>query len=325
MAFPLLFLLFLSIPSSESKLSIDYYKKTCPDFDKIMSDVVTSKQTANPITAAATLRLFFHDCMVEGCDASVLISTNSFNKAEREADINFSLAGDAFDVIVRAKTALELTCPGIVSCSDILAQATRNLINMIGGPYYNVRLGRKDGLVSLASRVDGQIPRSNMSLNRMISVYATKGFTIQEMVALNGAHTVGFSPCKEFSNRIFHYSKKSPSDPAMYPKFAEALRKICANYTKDPTMSVFNDVMTPGKFDNMYFQNLQKGLGLLASDQALVMDPRTKPFVDLYASNQAKFFQDFAHAMEKLSVYGIKTGHKGEVRHRCDAFNKFKA
>ena len=51
-------------------------------------------------------------------------------------------------------------------------------------------------------------------------------------------------------------------------------------------MSAFNDVFTPGKFDNMYYKNLQRGLGLLLSDQAMLMDNRTRPFVIQYAANQ---------------------------------------
>jgi peroxidase len=54
---------------------------------------VTTKQISNPTTAAGVLRAFFHDCVVDGCDASVLISSNSFNKAERDADLNLSLSG----------------------------------------------------------------------------------------------------------------------------------------------------------------------------------------------------------------------------------------
>jgi peroxidase len=219
------------------------------------------------------------------------------------------------------KTALELTCPGIVSCSDILAQATRDLVTMVGGPFYKVLLGRKDGLVSQASRVEGNIPRTNMSMNQIIKLFVSKGFTVQEMVALSGSHTIGFTHCKEFADRIFHYSKTKPTDPEIYPKFAEALKKTCANYTNDHSMSAFNDVITPGKFDNMYYQNLKRGLGLLTSDHALVKHPRTKPIVDLYALNQTAFFETFSYAMEKLSVYGIKTGQKGEVRRKCDAFN----
>lgn len=195
---------------------------------------------------------------------------------------------------------------------------------MVGGPYYKVLLGRKDGLESKAERVEGNIPRPTMSINQIIKMFMSKGFTTQEMVALTGSHTIGFTHCKEFADRIFHYNKTLPTDPEMYPKFAEALKKTCANYTKDNSMSAFNDVMTPGKFDNMYFQNLQRGLGLLASDHALVKHRKTKPIVDLYASNQTAFFEEFSQAMEKLSVYGVKTDLKGEVRRKCDAFNTLK-
>ncbi|KAF2282891.1 hypothetical protein GH714_043311 [Hevea brasiliensis] len=321
---PILLLLFPSIPLSESKLSVDYYKTSCPQFQNIIRDTVTNKQITSPTTAAATLRLFFHDCMVEGCDASVLVSSNAFNKAERDADINLNLPGDAFDVVVRAKTALELSCPKIVSCSDILAQVTRDLVIMVGGPFYTVRLGRKDGLISKASRAEESLPRTNMTMDQMIDLFKLRGFTTRELVALMGGHTIGFSHCKEFADRLYHFSKSTPVDPDFNPKYASALKTFCANYTKDPTMSAFNDVLTPSKFDNMYYQNLPRGLGLLTIDSVLVKDPRTKPFAVLYAKDQSVFFTDFSHAMEKLSVLDIKTGRKGEVRNRCDQFNSIK-
>lgn len=324
---PILSLIFLiHLPSIvDSKLSADYYHKTCPKFPQIMRQVITSKQLATPSTAAATLRLFFHDCMVGGCDASILVASNSFNRAERDSDINLSLPGDGFDLVTRAKTALELECPGTVSCSDILAAAARDLVSMVGGPYYPIRFGRKDGLVSKAESVRGNVARPSMSVSEIISVFALKKLTVQEMVALAGAHTIGFSHCKEFSDRIFNFGGKSDYDPAYLPKYAEGLRKLCRNYTRDPAMSAFNDVLTPNKFDNMYYRNLQRGLALLASDNALATDKRTRPYVDMYAANQTKFFQDFAHAVEKISVYNVKTGRKGEVRRRCDAFNTLAA
>ncbi|OMO59859.1 Plant peroxidase [Corchorus capsularis] len=299
---------------SESRLSLDYYSKSCPSFNKIMQDTITNKQIASPTTAAGTLRLFFHDCLPNGCDGSVLISSTAFNKAERDADINLSLPGDAFDLIIRAKTALELTCPNTVSCADILAVATRDLVTMLGGPFYNVYLGRKDSRVSQASSIEGNLPKPIMGMSQIIDLFSSRGFSIQEMVALSGAHTVGFSHCKEFSSNI-------GNDTHYNPRFAQALKQACADYPKNPTLSVFNDIMTPNKFDNLYFQNLPKGLGLLKSDHGLYNDPRTKPFVELYARDQNKFFQDFAKAMQKLSVYGIKTGRKGEIRRRCDAVN----
>lgn len=309
------FLSYFLLPG-ESKLTLNYYDKSCPAFAKVVQEVALDKQLSIPTTAAGALRLFFHDCVVGGCDASLLLSSSSFNTAERDQDINKALPGDAFDLVIRAKTKLELVCPGIVSCSDILVEATRDLLTIVGGPYYPVRLGRKDGTESRASDVEGHIARANMSVTQIIDIFAAKGFSVQEMVTLSGAHTIGFSHCSEFANRIF-----KSNDPTMNPEYAKGLRKLCENYTKDETIAAFNDPMSPGKFDNTYYSNLQNGLGLLATDQALAFDTRTKPLVDLYAENQSAFFDAFARAMEKVSVLGVKTGRKGEVRRRCDVPN----
>lgn len=304
-----------------SNLSTDYYKKTCPQFETIVQQVITDKQLEFPTTAAGTLRVFFHDCVVGGCDASLLVSSDTINTAQRDADINLSLPGDAFDVMTRVKTALELQCPGIVSCADILAEATRDLVAMVGGPVYPVLLGRKDGLVSHAVDVEGHIARPNMSMTRIIGLFEEKGLSTREMVALMGAHTIGFSHCTEFSDRIFNFSSTSEIDPTLNPQYANGLRQLCADYQNNKQMAAFNDVVTPGRFDNMYYKNLKNGLGLLASDQLMVSDPRTKTFVDVYATNQTAFFEEFGLAMQKVSLLSIKTGNDGEVRRRCDAFN----
>ncbi|CAH1428433.1 unnamed protein product [Lactuca virosa] len=299
-------------------LSLNYYAKSCPRFHEILQNVVVPKQTVTPTTAAATLRLFFHDCMVGGCDASVLISSNAYNKAERDMDINESLAGDGFDIVARVKTALEIECPGVVSCSDILAVATRDLVIQVGGPHYEVKLGRKDGLESKASNVEGRLGRANMTMDDIIRIFEGHGYTIRELVVLmGGGHTIGFAHCKEFESRLFG----PKPDPSVHPKLAERLKSMCANSSSDPTISAFLDPISAGNFDNMIFKNLLNGLGVLGTDQAMASDPRTRPFVEEYARDPVVFFRDFARAMEKTSVYQVKTGKQGEVRRRCDAFN----
>ncbi|KAG6588405.1 Peroxidase 63, partial [Cucurbita argyrosperma subsp. sororia] len=307
--------------SESVTLTTDYYQKSCPEFRQIIQQTVTNKQITSPSTAAGTLRLFLHDCLPNGCDGSVLITSTPFNKAERDADINLSLPGDAFDVVVRAKTALELACPDTVSCADILAVATRDLVTMVGGPYYNVLLGRRDGRVSEASTIPNALPLATSPMSEIIDIFTSRGFTVQEMVALSGAHTIGFSHCKEFSAQIYNYSKSPPYDSQYNPRFAQGLQKACSGFENNPTLSVFNDIMTPNKFDNSYFQNLPKGLGILKSDHGLYDDWRTRPFVEEYAADENKFFSDFARAMEKLSNYKVITGNQGEIRHRCDAIN----
>ncbi|KAG2301479.1 hypothetical protein Bca52824_030130 [Brassica carinata] len=314
-----LFFLLLTLLAStaEPRLTTDFYSKSCPRFHDIVRDTISTKQITNPTTAAAVIRLFFHDCFPNGCDASILISSTAFNTAERDSPINLSLPGDGFDAVVRAKTALELACPNTVSCSDIISAAARDLLVTVGGPHYPVFLGRRDSRVSKASLLAAGdlLPLPSSPMSKTIRQFESRGFSVREMVALSGAHSIGFSHCKEFIGRVARNST------GYNPRFAVALRRACSNYPRDPTLSVFNDISTPNKFDNMYYQNIPKGLGLLESDHGLYSDPRTRPFVDLYARDQDRFFKDFAKAMQKLSLYGVQTGRRGEIRRRCDAIN----
>ena len=131
------------------------------------------------------------------------------------------------------------------------------------------------------------------------------------MVALAGAHTVGFSHCAEFAHRIYGYRGAAGHDPRLNPEFARALQRSCARYRTDPTVSIFNDIITPRDFDEAYYKNLPHGLGLLASDAAIWE----------YAANRTAFFEDFAAAMQRLGAVSVKTGRQGVVRRRCDALD----
>lgn len=65
----------------------------------------------------------------KGCDASILLdSTASKEETEKTAVPNLSLEG--FDVIEEIKSQLEETCPGVVSCADIIALAARDSISL---------------------------------------------------------------------------------------------------------------------------------------------------------------------------------------------------
>ncbi|KAG6767202.1 hypothetical protein POTOM_028392 [Populus tomentosa] len=205
-------------------LSYDFYNKTCPNVEKIIHNVVSQKLLEAPVAAAGALRIFFHDCFVEGCDASVLIASRESNKAERDAEMNLSLPGDGYDVFFRAKRALELQCPGFVSCADVMAIATRDLVNLVGGPRWEVEKGRRDGLISKASRVDGNLPQVNQTIPQLISLFKSKGLSTMDMVALSGGHTIGFSHCKEFMPRIYGYNSTFDIDPTMNQEYARTLR-----------------------------------------------------------------------------------------------------
>lgn len=68
----------------------------------------------------------------QGCDASVLLASPN-GKAEKDHPDNLSLAGDGFDTVIKAKAAVDSNpqCRNKVSCADILALATRDVVSLV--------------------------------------------------------------------------------------------------------------------------------------------------------------------------------------------------
>ncbi|KAI3409738.1 Peroxidase, partial [Psidium guajava] len=302
-----------------AQLAEDFYSGTCPNVESIVKQTVTTKFGQTFVTVPATLRLFFHDCFVEGCDASVLISSPN-GDAEKDAPDNLSLAGDGFDTVIKAKQAVEATCPGVVSCADILAIAARDVVVLAGGPSFNVELGRRDGLTSKASRVAGKLPQPEFDLGQLNTIFSRNGLTQSDMIALSGAHTVGFSHCNRFANRLYSFSSSSPVDPTLSSTYAAQLMQACPRNV-DPQIAIDMDPVTPQTFDNTYYKNLVQGMGLFTSDESLFTNSASKPTVQDFANSPGKFNQAFASAMRKLGRVGAKTGSQGEIRRDCTAFN----
>ncbi|KAI9120305.1 hypothetical protein K1719_007338 [Acacia pycnantha] len=300
---------------SEARLVENFYSSTCPNVEDIVNQAVTNKLAQTFTTIPATLRLFFHDCFVEGCDGSVLIASSN-GDAEKDAPINLSLAGDGFDTVVKAKQAVEAQCPGVVSCADILALAARDVVVLGGGTFFNVELGRRDGLVSSAARVAGNLPTADFNLNQLNAIFSRNGLSQTDMIALSGAHTVGFSHCDQFTNRLY----SSKVDPTLNSGFAQQLMQQCPR-NFDPLVAITLDVQTPQVFDVMYYQNLVAGQGLLFSDQVLFTDTNSQSTVVEFANNPALFNGAFASAMRKLGRVGVKTGNEGQIRIDCSQFN----
>lgn len=321
----LLVVLFLTTSCSifaSAQLKQNYYANVCPNVETIVRGVVQQKIQQTFTTVPATLRLFFHDCFVQGCDASIIIASSGSNIAEKDSEDNLSLAGDGFDTVIKAKAAIDAnaSCANKVSCADILAIATRDVIELSGGPTYKVELGRLDGLSSTSSSVNGKIPQPSFNLNQLNSLFAANGLSQTDMIALSAAHTLGFSHCSKFSNRIYNFSATNPIDPTLNKTYAKDLQSMCPKDI-DPRVAINMDPNTPQKFDNVYYKNLQQGKGLFSSDQVLFTDSRSKALVNTWASNSAAFNKAFVTAMTKLGRVGVKTGSNGNIRRDCGAFN----
>ncbi|KAL6212647.1 hypothetical protein ACLB2K_017865 [Fragaria x ananassa] len=323
-ALPLLSLLLLplTLSTTSAQLRVDHYRNTCPNVESIVRAAVKQKFEQTFTTAPGTLRLFFHDCFIRGCDASVILAFRN-KSAEKNNPDDMSLAGDGFDTVIRAKAAVDRVagCRNKVSCADILAMATRDVISLSGGPFYGVELGRLDGRVSTKTSVRKHLPKPDFRVDQLKSMFAQHGLTLTDLIALSGAHTIGFSHCDRFNHRIHRFKSKNRIDPTMNVGYAMSLRKQCPKNV-DPRTAITLDPTTPQRFDNMYYKNLQQGRGLLTSDQCLYTDTRTRHIVNFFAANNTAFEHAFVAAITKLGRVGVKTtGKQGEIRRDCTAVN----
>jgi peroxidase len=68
----------------------------------------------------------------------VIIASTGSNTAEKDNPDNLSLAGDGFDTVIKAKAAVDAVprCKNKVSCADILAMATRDVIALVCPPFF---------------------------------------------------------------------------------------------------------------------------------------------------------------------------------------------
>ncbi|CAN6270209.1 unnamed protein product [Urochloa humidicola] len=98
----------------------------------IVGAIVAKAHAEDPRMAASLLRMHFHDCFVQGCDASVLLDADGsgrFTTEKRSNPNKDSLRG--FEVIDEIKDALEHACPHVVSCADIVAVAARDSVVLV--------------------------------------------------------------------------------------------------------------------------------------------------------------------------------------------------
>ncbi|XP_022138749.1 peroxidase 46 [Momordica charantia] len=302
---------------SAAALSFGFYAATCPAAELLVRNTVRSASSVDPTVPAKLLRLLFHDCFVEGCDASVLLQGNG---TERSDPGNRSLGG--FEVIESAKRGLEFFCPATVSCADIVVLAARDAVEFAGGPFVQVPTGRRDGRISAASNVRPNIVDTSFSVDQMMSLFAAKGLSADDLVVLSGAHTIGTAHCSAFSDRF----RRGPNgqltliDSSLDGAYADQLIRHCPAGASS-SATVDNDPATALVFDNQYYKNILSHRGLFQSDSVLMSDGRTRVQVESLAKDQTGFFESWAESFLKLSSIGIKSGDEGDIRLSCSVNN----
>ncbi|KAJ4773794.1 Peroxidase [Rhynchospora pubera] len=301
---------------SHGRLRYNFYNGRCGqhNVEAIIQSIVKNSFTTDPKIVAGLLRLQFHDCAVNGCDASILLDGPD---SEKTASPNLSVFG--YDLIDQIKVVLEAVCPGVVSCSDIIIAATRDATVLAGSPPFQVQMGRRDSLVSLASNVN--LPSPDISVSNAIQFFGSKGLNPFDMVLLLGAHTVGVCHCSVINDRLYNYMGTSEPDPSMNPSYMNVLRNhYCPMGQADNSYVYLDDPSSALSIDNNYYKQLMNNKGILPIDQALTHDGSTGWMVDLLA-NATDFPSLFTQALVKLGRVEVLTGRRGQIRRNCRRIN----
>ncbi|ERN01919.1 hypothetical protein AMTR_s00339p00013750 [Amborella trichopoda] len=144
----------------------------------------------------------------------------------------------------------------------------------------------------MASKQDAstQIPSPVMDLPALITKFQSHRLGVRDLVALSGAHTIGFAACFLFRNRIYN-------DTNCDPDFATSRQASCPRIGGDNNVAPL-EYQTPTIFDNNYYENLVEKEGLLHSDQELFNGRGpTNLQVLAYRLNKFAFFSDFAESI----------------------------
>jgi len=175
-----------------------------------------------------------------------------------------------------------------LSYADLWTLAGVVAIEEMGGPVVSWRPGRSDKADGKASPPDGRLPDASKGPPHVREVFSRMGFSDQEMVALIGAHALG--RC--------HSDRSGYSGPWTQSPTA---------FSNDFYVQLLERKWTPKKWSGpKQFEDESGTLMMTPADMALIEDPAFKKWVEVYAKDENKFFQDFANAFSKLLELGVK-------------------
>ncbi|KQK14989.2 LOW QUALITY PROTEIN: hypothetical protein BRADI_1g19990v3 [Brachypodium distachyon] len=324
-----------------SELRVGYYEDTCPEAESLVRSAVTDAVTGNDDgigIGAGLIRLLFHDCFVQGCDASVLLDPTTSNPAPEKLGAPNAHSLRGFEAIDTAKAALELACPGVVSCADVLAFAARDASYILSVGNYNEPIefampgGRLDGRRSMAEdTLHGSLPSASANVTELVDAFQTKGLGVEDLVVLSGAHS---ARCSFFSD--------AGGGVGIDPAFARSVRRRCSTPEQAPAPSpaaaaagendeermMSLDAVTPGALDGQYYRNVVRRRVVLGSDAALMASPETARIVRASVGRNGRWEKKFGEAMVRMAAIGVKTKlgaagrrGRGEVRTNCRVVN----
>eukprot|EP00798_Chlamydomonas_sp_ICE-L_P001270 gene1270-32618_t len=163
-----------------------------------------------------------------------------------------------------------------LSYADLYTYAGAVAVEAMGGPKIGFRAGRVDALSPDAVTPDGRLPDADKgsppaTAAALRETFGRMGFNDQEIVALSGAHALGRCHAENSG-----YVGPWQATPTIFSNIYYILLKK-VNWTPNESAAKFQ------------FQD---------------PDEEFKKYVDVYAKDKAKFYNDFAIAFQKLEELG---------------------
>jgi len=195
-------------------------------------------------------------------------------------------ANAGLDVARNLLEPIKKRFPGI-SYADLWTLAGATAIEHMGGPKIPWRAGRVDHESGTKCPPEGRLPDASKGEKHVREVFYRMGFSDQEIVALIGAHVLG----------RMHTTRSGYDGP----------------WTRSPT-TFSNDFFVQLK-ETKWHKKSWNGpeqyvdengeIAMSPADLAFLSDKNFRKYVDLYAEDEEKFFQDFAKAFSKLLELGV--------------------
>uniref|UniRef100_R7VZV1 Peroxidase 12 n=1 Tax=Aegilops tauschii TaxID=37682 RepID=R7VZV1_AEGTA len=136
-------------------LSYDFHALSCSNLQNMVRDAVQGAMARDAGVVPGLLRLFFHDCFPQGCDASILLTGGN---SEQNMPQNGGLRRSVLDLIEGIRATVHRACGPTVSCADITSLATKEAVMQSRLPGYDVPLGRRDSLAPATAQQVGILP-----------------------------------------------------------------------------------------------------------------------------------------------------------------------
>lgn len=187
-----------------------------------------------------------------------------------------------------------------ITYADLWTLAGVVAIKEMGGPDIPWTGGRTDFVDDSKLPPRGRLPDGAQGADHLRFIFNRMGFNDQEIVALSGAHNLG--RC---------HSDRSGFDGAWVnnpTRFSNQYFILLS------TMDWKKKKLENGIEQFAYYdEDAETELMMLPTDMALIQNREFKKWVDIYAKDKDRFFEDFKKVFAKLVELGIQRDEEGKI------------